>query len=143
MPNPLPYVTAAFLCERILQEKDDVISALRIIDRLQYRLEGAPQDTKPMLNLQALIMFKSGPVTGEHDVKIIVENPRGDRKEVYALKVVLNGKDHGQNIIMNMGLGVEHDGLYWFDVVFDADVLTRIPLTVTALPQQEQIEKQA
>ena len=40
------------------------------------------------------------------------------------------GKDHGQNLIVNMTLGIEEDGLYWFDVIFDDEVLTKIPLMV-------------
>ena len=43
----------------------------------------------------------------------------------------LMGKDQGQNVILNIGLGVEMDGLYWFDVVLDDDLLTRVPLTIT------------
>lgn len=80
--------------------------------------------------------LKSGPVTGEHRVTIVSEKPSGNRKEVYSLPVKLLGKDHGQNIILKIGLGIEEDGLYWFDVLFDEELLTRIPLMV--IPTQEQ-----
>ena len=39
MDKPRPYVTAALLCEKVLQEKDESITLIRIIDRLQYRLQ--------------------------------------------------------------------------------------------------------
>jgi hypothetical protein len=35
---------------------------------------------------------------------------------------------------LNFVLGIENEGLYWFDVVFDDEVLTRIPLTVVQEP---------
>lgn len=136
----LPYIAAALLCEKVLQEKDEVISIMRIVDRLQYRVEGLPPGVKPIVNLQGLIMLKSGPVSGEHTVTIVAERPNGERKELNRLPIVLRGKDYGHNIILNLGLGVEQDGLYWFDVLFDGDVLSRIPITVSQL-QNEQVQK--
>jgi hypothetical protein len=136
MANPHPYIAAAFLCEKVLQEKDEVISAMRIVDRLLYQVQGAPEGTKPIVNLQGLIMFKSGPVTGDHVIKIIGESPKGHRKEIHSLTVKFKGKDEGHNIILNIGLAVEEDGLYWFDLVFDGEVLTRMPITVSRQPTE-------
>jgi len=139
MDKPRPYVTAALLCEKVLQEKDEVLSVLRIIDRLQYRLEmpePIPKDLKPIINIQGLVGIKSGPCKGEHAIKVIAEKPNGERKEAASYPVTFLGGDHGQNIILNIGLGIDQDGLYWFDVVFDEEVLTRIPLMVIPLPAQ-------
>lgn len=131
-----PYVTAALLCERVIQEKDESLTIVRIADRLQYRLEGQglPAGSKPMVNIQGLVGIKSGPVTGDHEIKIYVEKPSGERKEALNLPVKLMGKDQGQNIILNLGIGVDQDGLYWLEVVFDGEVLTRCPLMITPLP---------
>jgi hypothetical protein len=138
MDRPRPYVTAALLCEKVLQEKDDSLTLMRIADRVQYRLEGSglPEGSKPIINIQGLVSLKSGLVTGEHVIKIIMERPNGDRKDVASFPVNFLGKDQGQNMILNMGLGVDQDGLYWFDVVFDEEVLTRVPLMVMPLPAQ-------
>jgi hypothetical protein len=38
--KPRPYVTAALLCERVIQEKDESLSIVRIIDNIQYQLQG-------------------------------------------------------------------------------------------------------
>lgn len=51
------------------------------------------------------------------------------------------GKEQGQNIILRLGLGVEQDGLYWFDVAFDGDVLTRIPLAVMPMQKETSVAK--
>jgi len=139
MGKALPYVTVAVLCEKVLQEKDESLSIMRMVDKLQYRVDvspGLPKDIKPIVYIQGLVSVKSGPATGEHVIRVVIERPKGDRKEIFSHPVKLLGGDQGQNIILNLGLGVEQDGLYWFDIVFDEDVLTRIPLMV--IPLQEQ-----
>jgi hypothetical protein len=151
MDKPRPYVTAALLCERVLQEKDGSLTLVRIAEKLQYRLDmfgpDMPKSVKPMIPIQGLISIKSGPVTGDHVIKISVEKPGSkpgsERKDAFTQPVTLLGGDQGQNIILNIGLGVESDGLYWLDVIFDEEVLTRIPLMVTALPPLESQEQKA
>ena len=142
MDKPRPYLTAALLCEKVLQEKDEGITIVRVIDKLQYRLQAIgelplPVGTKPIVAIEGFIGIKSGPITGDHTVKVVVERPNGDRKDVFTFPVKLLGKDQGQNIVMKMGLGIDMDGLFWFDVLFDDEVLTRIPLVVMPLPEPE------
>lgn len=133
MNKPLPYVVAALICERVIQEKDESITLVRIADRIQYSIEGQslPTDIKPMIGIQGFVSLKSGPVTGVHEVKIFIENPVGQRREALTLPVNLPGNDLGANVIINISLGIEHDGLYWFDILFDGEPLTKIPLVVT------------
>ncbi len=138
MDKPRPYITAALLCERVLQEKDGTLSVIRIADRVEYRLQGAPEGVKPIIGISGLVCLKSGPVMGDHTVRVVVERPGGDRKEAYSLPVKLLGKDHGQNVSMNIALGIEQEGLHWFDVLFDEDLLTRIPLMVVQRQEQRQ-----
>ena len=138
MDKPRPYVTAALLCEKVLQEKDESLTLVRVTDKLQYRVEGLPQGIKPMIVIQGLLSIKSGPVTGDHTITIVSEKPSGDRKQVYTIPIKLFGKDQGHNIILNISLGLDQDGLYWTDVLFDEELLTRIPLMVTPLPPQGQ-----
>jgi hypothetical protein len=138
MDKPRPIVSAALICERIIQEKDDAITLVRIADRVQYSIEGQglPEGIKPMIGVQCFISLKSGPMTGAHEMKMFLENPIGGRKEVAKFNVHLLGREQGQNLIININLGVDHDGLYWFDVLFDDEPLTKIPLLVTATPKQ-------
>jgi hypothetical protein len=147
MDKPRPYVTAALLCETVLQEKDESLTLVRIADKIQYQLQGIgvalPQGVKPVVNIQGLVSVKAGPVIGDHVIKIVVERPDGDRKEAAVFPIKFLGKDQGQNMVLNIGLGIEQDGLYWFDVVFDEDVLTRIPLMITPILAQTLPEKKS
>ncbi len=137
--QPKPYVTAALLCEKVLQEKDETLTLVRVADRIQYRIQGQglPEGIRPAVNIQGLVSLKSGPVTGDHRIRIVTERPNGDRKEAVAFPVKFLGKDQGQNLILNLTLGVDQDGLYWFDVMFDEELVTRIPLMVIPLEEQE------
>lgn len=141
MDKPHPYLTAALLCEKVLEEKSGTMSLIRIADALTYSLVGMPQGYQPVVQFSGLVCLKSGPVTGDHVVKIVAENPVGERQELYSLPVKLMGKDHGQNLLLNLTLAIQHDGLHWFDVIFDDDVLTRIPLTVGQAAPPAQTEK--
>jgi len=67
-------------------------------------------------------------------LKLVAENPNGKRTDLYSSPVKLQGKEQGQNFVFNFVFAIENQGLYWFDVVFDEDVLTRIPLTVVQEP---------
>jgi hypothetical protein len=141
MDKPRPYLTAALLCETVLEEKDGTLSVIHIADRLTYSMTGVPEGVKPATAISGLICLKSGPVTGEHIIKIFAENPLGERKEVYAHPITLLGGDQGQNIKMRISLVLHSDGLYWIDIVFDDDVLTRIPLTVVQEQKPVQTEQ--
>ncbi|MGA3054790.1 MAG: hypothetical protein ABSD63_11330 [Candidatus Korobacteraceae bacterium] len=136
-----PYVTAALLCERVLIEKDGTLSLVRIVDRIQYRIEGEglPKDIRPIINIQGVVSLKSGPATGDHTIKIVIERPNGERKEVVLFPAKLLGKDQGVNLVLNINLSIDQDGLHWFDVLFDDGLLlTRIPLMVMPLQKEAQ-----
>jgi hypothetical protein len=140
MSNPHPYITAALLCDKVLAEQNGTLSIIRLADRAGYQQITVPgglqgiEGARPVFQLSGLIALKSGPVTGEHTIKVVVENPLEKRTEIHSVNLTFMGRDHGQNIILNMIIGIEHDGLHWFDVLFDGDILTRIPLVVAPEP---------
>jgi hypothetical protein len=83
--------------------------------------------------LSAVVALKSGEARGRHEVKIVRELPSGvketDRGPIFT--VHLTGQEQGHNIVVNMELPFEQEGLYWFDVLFDERLLTRMPLRVS------------
>lgn len=129
--NGGPHLAAAFLCEKVLQEKDGVVSAIRIVDRIIVTASGAqPPGQMPKVNLTltALIVFKSGNAKGSRTVKIRPVMPSGRALEEVLLPMFLEGEDRGVNLIANIGLAASEEGLYWLDVFCDDDFVTRIPL---------------
>ena len=136
--DAMPYVGAALLCEKVLQEKDGTLSVVRIADRITYQLSGVPEGVKPIVQLHGLIVLRSGPAKGNFTLKLFMTPPSGNRHEMYSVPVELRGGDHGFNLVLNISLGINEDGLYWADVMFEGHLLTKIPLMVVqAEPEQK------
>ena len=135
-----PFLSAAFFCDRVLQEADGTLSAIRIVDRVFQVAAGiAPPEGMPptTVNLTLLIALKSGAARGRHDLKIQAENPSGIRSPLaQTFSVLLEGEDRGANAIINLVFTAPEEGLYWFDVLLDGERLTRVPLRLVYLRQE-------
>ncbi len=128
-----PYLAAALLCEKILEEKDGSVSIIRMIDRITLTTQApsSPETLPPTpLNLSALISFKSGSARGRHTVKWRIETPSGLKLPDQLLPVLFEGEDRGVNLFLNINMVVDQEGIYWFDVLLKDQLLTRIPLRI-------------
>ncbi|MEX1253551.1 MAG: hypothetical protein WEE64_04345 [Dehalococcoidia bacterium] len=135
MPLPAagPFLTTAVLCEKVLEDKDGVLSAIRIVDRIIQTAVGteAPDEMPPVpVNLTALISFKSGAARGRHTIKLRPETPAGFSLPETALQIHFEGEDRGANLVLQLGLQANQEGLYWFDVLLDDQLVTRMPLRI-------------
>ncbi|HZV52104.1 MAG TPA: hypothetical protein VFD49_20360 [Candidatus Dormibacteraeota bacterium] len=143
-----PYLSSAFLCERVLEEKDGVLSAIRIVDRILVQGQAPPgAEAPPMpsvgIRLIALIALKNGPARGSRRLELIPKAPSGLKLPSVSVPVLLEGDDdRGVNLRLQMNLQAREEGIYWFDVRLDGELLTRMPLrivyqivTTTAPPQ--------
>src|SRR5215469_2324704 len=131
--NKGPYLIAAVICERVLQEKDEAVSVIRIVDRVTLTVpaSSSPEDIPPVpLNLNALLSFKSGNAKGRSTIKWVMEEPSGIRGPEQLLPALFEGEDRGVNFILNLALTLSQEGLYWFDVFLEEQLLTRIPLRI-------------
>ncbi|HEV2245605.1 MAG TPA: hypothetical protein VGW37_03045 [Terriglobia bacterium] len=140
----LPYLTAALLCEKVLEEKNGTLSVMRIIDRIEFQIgPGTPEveslAIKPTIPISGLISIKSGPVTGKTRIYLDGVSPSGTRKRIMTYEVDLRGGDHGQNIIVNMVFGIGEEGLHWFEVLVEDALMTKIPLMVVRRPSEPAI----
>jgi hypothetical protein len=71
MPNTKPLVAVATLCEQILEEKDGVVSVIRVVDT--YHVEppkDLPAGKVAVIALKLLLSLKSGDLTGSHEVRV-------------------------------------------------------------------------
>ena len=154
-PNTKPYIQAATICERVLHEPDGVFSAIRMIDILTLktallaRPPGLPPDAVAVnavqvFSLTLLIMLKSGAVTGDHRLAIAMRDPSNNATRMGSeLPAVLKDQT-GVNYVLGFGLPFNAPaGQYWFDVLWDDEVLTSIPLKVQQEGVQGTTEPQA
>jgi len=141
MPNgDGPFLNAALICDRVLQEQDGTLSAIRIIDRIM-RLVPAADSTDELEPFQQqiwlLISFKSGAARGRFQVSLQIEKPSGERGDPIRLPVHFEGEDRGVNIVLPTIFQADQEGLYWFDVSFSGERITRMPLRVLYQPQPQ------
>lgn len=137
--NKGPYLATAVICEKALQEQDGVLTLVRLIDRVIVGATGpdVPEDMPPApLNFTVVIALKSGAARGRHKIRLRPEDPSGHQLSTLELPVHFEGEDRGANLIVQFGLTAEKEGLYWIDVLFGDDLMTRIPLRVVYQPQR-------
>ena len=140
MANTKPYVQVASVCERVIQESDGVISAIRLVDTLTVQTiaipkspeapqEGHPVNAVQLFDLHVLVMLKAGELAGDFRIALQMRDPKGKvvRLPVDA-PVVFKGGD-GVNLNFKFGLPNNGpEGQYWFDVLWSGEILTSIPL---------------
>lgn len=135
MADPMPFVQVACFCENILDEKDGVLSAVRIVDTftlppLPPGVE-LPDGVHGIVMLNGLINLKSGDFVGDGKVRVIMHTPTGKEIPISppdGWSATLKGGAHGTNIKIQLPLGVKTFGLIWFDVLWNDELLTRIPV---------------
>lgn len=135
-----PYLLAALICERVLEEKDGVLSAIRIVDRVVRSAYGPepPAYMEPFeYDLSFLFVLKTG------------ENPGNFRLTVEPIKPVTNERlppiqstlileppgDRGMNFVARAKVMLDLPGIWWFDVGLNGKRITRIPFNVIYVPQ--------
>lgn len=128
-----PYLQAGCFCETVIEDKTGALSLIRIIDTLTHTEAGPapPEELVPFpFALKMVLMLKSGKARGRANLRIVPEMPTGASLDPVTLTVHFEGEEKGQNVITNVALTFEHEGLYWFKVYLDDTVLTAIPLRI-------------
>ena len=137
--NQGPHLAAAFLCEKVLREADGVVSAIRIVDRVNHTVVGPnpPEEMEPFdYEFTLFISFKAGSARGPMALEIRAQKPSGTSSSPFRQTVNFEGDDErGVNVIGSLKLRLDMAGLHWFDVFLDGHRVTRIPLRVVYLPQ--------
>lgn len=138
MANRLPLVVVATACEKVLHEKDNVLSVIRIVN--QFKLSKLP-DNLPhdaAFPIQALIGLRSGDesvVSG--DVSLRTRKPNGETKdspEKYPVRFAR--PDDASNLILTLHFKMREFGQYWIDVLWNGDFLTSIPIKIEESPSE-------
>lgn len=130
MAKPKPLVQVATLCESVLTELDRVTSIIRVIDTLYLTApDGVPEGVAASVPLRIFISLKSGELRGEYDIEIVLRSPSGKRVPIpIKWHVVFLGNEAGATLNAAAVLPVKEWGLYWFDVVWEGETLTSIPV---------------
>ena len=138
-----PFLLCALTCEKVLEEKDGVKSAIRMVDRITRTAVGPspPREVEPFEHdLTLLIKLKSGSARGAHDLEVRLVKPSGESPPPLMQTVYFEGEeDRGIDIVANMRIKFDLTGVYWFHVYLDGVRLTQIPVRIIYMPQIRQI----
>jgi hypothetical protein len=129
-----PYVAMAVLCRQVLQETDGSLSIIRVVHRLTHTVIGPdPPPTLPPFSAEfsAVIALQAGSARGRATIQFRPESPAGIKQQGQYYDVFFEGEERGINLVISpLHLVLDLEGLYWFDVLVENRLLTRIPLRV-------------
>jgi len=130
-----PYLNAALLCEKVLVERDGVITAVRLVDRIIVMAVSSgvpmPEELPPStVSFNLLVVLKSGVFKGTAPIKLVIHTPPEKEIGESSTDAFFEGDDRGINLISPLQFQVTEDGLYWISVYCAGELKTRIPLRV-------------
>ena len=139
-PTLGPFLNA-FLCEKILEEKDGIKTAVRIIDQVNRGAMGVGQSPPTSMEpfdfpLGLLVRLKAGAARGMYPINVRIVKPNNDNAGELNHPVHLPGPDDaGIDIVLNAVMRLDQVGTWWFDIYVGEERWTRIPLRVVYFPQ--------
>ncbi len=139
-PTLGPFLSA-LLCEKILEEKDGIKTAVRIIDQINRGAMGvglSPPSVMPSFEypIGLLVRLKAGAARGMYQVNVRIVKPSNESAGEINHPVHLPGpEDSGIDIVLNAVLSIDQVGTWWFDIYLNDERWTRVPLRVVYLPQ--------
>ena len=127
MTHPKPYVAVATFCENAIEDREGVLSLIRIIDTV--RVPAHPGLSGAHLRTFLVVVLRAGDAIGSYRCRLMLRPPSGDPKQVHELTLEFTGEERGINLRAEFVLPVTRDGgLYWVDVVVEDERLTSVPL---------------
>jgi hypothetical protein len=106
------------------------LSPIRLIDRAFFVTGEDDAPLNPQLPFTLMIALKSGSARGSYTIQVRMEKPSAEQVPLLEAPVFFEGEERGANLIVQTALVPDGPGLYWFDVLFEQERITRIPLRV-------------
>lgn len=124
------FLQMAVFCERVLREADGVMSIIRVIDR--FTANGATPEMPPqVIPFMVVISFKAGFIRGKQTIAIRPKSPTGKDLPAMEFPVLFEGDDDREIALAFPVQWVPpEEGLFWWDVYLNQELVTRMPLRV-------------
>jgi hypothetical protein len=121
-----PYVATAVFCEKVLQERDGVVSLIRIVDRMTVTM--IPGQSPPPFVLTAAIIIKAGFMRGSYKLTLRQRTPSGSPTPDLLIPILFEGEDRGVGVFAQVNFSNLEEGLHWFDLRLEGQLLSSMPL---------------
>lgn len=129
-----PYVQAALLCERVVQESGGRVTIVRLLDRVVVRTgvtANQAQILPTTVSCHAVVILKTGSRPGKFKLRLLLTSPSKKPLREFSVDIDLPAEeDQGVNIVMPIKFSATEEGVYWFEVRLNNEEL---PLTKTSL----------
>jgi hypothetical protein len=95
-------------------------------------IQGLTDDMQPqpLMMLSLVVILKAGEMSGKYMLSVVPQTPSGKRLPALQMPALFERDERGVMLCTPLALVATEEGLYWFDVMIEQDVLTRIPLRV-------------
>jgi|ERR1035441_1309630 hypothetical protein len=145
MSNGGPHVQIAAFCEKAIVGQGGQLSVIGLVEQVTNNQPNpdTPDEMPPFSlgPLTLVIALWADQTKGRYAIKIRPVEPSGHELDALKMPVQFEGGPRGINLITPMQFPVEHEGTYWFDIIFSAGsstedrLLSRVPLEVRYQPQ--------
>lgn len=123
-----PFVALAVLCQRYDRQPDGTVDVSGIVDGVGLRAESPEQlqHEPAIVPLTVLVALRAGDERGVRIVEVRGIFPSGLTGPAVSQRVVFSDDRPGVTLRVPLELSVQEPGTYWFDVVVEGRLLTRI-----------------
>ena len=122
-----PHVQLATFCDMVIEDKTGTLTVVRLVDR--YTVSGTTPDMQPTpIKTTLAVSLKAGFMRQKAMLKVQPISPSGRELQALELSILFEGDERGLQFVFPIQIVLDEDGLYWFDVKVDEQLLTRIPL---------------
>lgn len=123
-----PYVALAVFCKDARQDPDGTLTINSIVDRITVAesMTRLPQ----VASVVAVVALRCGAPWGTHQLGLDVRPPTGAARRLAMLPVDTSLERDSVARILRMDFEIQEFGDYWFDVRWDADIVSRMRLVV-------------
>jgi hypothetical protein len=144
---PKPLSASLILCEKILNEADRVLSAIRIADLFYIHSvpDVSPENQAVMVNILVMCKFPTDD-NSTHVVTLRLARPDGTEKDVdfgqpleFSLASIVPvppGSPRGFNVIGPWGVKATHMGLHRLRLLVDGEEVAHVVFTLARQPVQ-------
>lgn len=126
--SPGPFVALAVLCQRYDRQPDGTVDVTGIVDGIGLQAESADRlQLEPVIvPLTALVALRAGTVRGMRTVEVRGVFPSGAMGPAVKQRVTFSADRPGVTLRVPLELSVQEAGTYWFDVLTEGVLITRI-----------------
>ena len=133
-PTSGPFVAMAVFCARLDRQPDGTVDVVGVVDGISLAADPGgdafDEAAAPVVRLLGLVSLRAGEARGRHTLSLRAHFPDGELGATLTRPIEFTDQAPGATIGFPFELEARETGTYWFDVVYDDRLLTRIPLVV-------------